>query len=854
MRARQVFQLAVLAGVLCCFSRTSAQESDEIVSNPDVQLSPSRVDRSINFSLREAANWERQARELTRKGEAEKAVDAWREAFARYEAMWRDELSPDKPTEKEPLACAITFPPGKDRDLSPQYIENWITLPDYINGRMRQPDWPRQFKDRMSLRQSGPGQEMLSRALANNDMKLMRRVARYYQFSPSGIRALRTLAEVALERGDSLLAQRWLFELGEAHPDEYRRDPYLWVQLVRACRESDTRFYLAKALADFERNARDATVDVGGVKVNALKYAKELAEQPVPGDRRELGSTGWRTLQGESGRNRVAPPVESIGEMLDFAPAEGVQGFQLTTGSQTDSREDEYRYYGPQPKQVSHLNFPTIHSSGIYIHQLAAKANNTVRSEQLLFFGHGSETRAQPMTIKAGLEYPQPKEQNNGYRYYYMARESRPRNRVLASTIGRLTWAVEPKEHDVLFAILGEGNPSTSDDALRSGNQIQAFDLTDEGKLLVTLPNEKIESPDDWKVLQNIVFNGAPLIHNNKLYVSGTRAQRGSTESWVFCFDVTPRGDFSRGEGKLQWKTMICAKKSQGSMGWEELPAEAIEVSSLAEQGGMLYVSTNMGACAGLDRDTGELCWAAKYERPSPRSTSELGWTGNAPVAFGGLVVIAPDDSRFAFVLDGLWGKKNFEHPMHGRGAPGEFNYVLGVVDNALIIQGRRKLYSVSLTSFRRGGVKHNAADWGSLNWETENKFDATPFGRGVIAGDKILVPLKGSVALYDVVTGKLDTRIPLPDTIEFEKEPYTLSVYCRGEAIKDQDGAVRGYRPVTVTDSATGSVYSVEHLRNGDTFTLPGSGKTETVKKETFVVMASSKWLYAFAASDKKE
>lgn len=853
MRALRLFQLSLIAGALCMASRPLAQDADEIVSNPNVQLSQDRVKRSISFSLREAANWEKQARSLTRNGEAEKAVDAWREAFARYEALWRDELSPDKPTDKEPLAPAMQMPAGWKRDENPQYIENWIALPDYINQRMRQPDWPRQFKDRMALRQSGPGQEMLNRALAGNDMKLVRRVARYYQFSPAGLSALRMLAEMALERGDSLLAQRWLFETGEAHPDEFRRDPYLWVQLVRACRESDTRYYLAKALTDFERNARDASIDVGGKSVNALQYARELATRDVPGDRPELSLPGWRTLAGEWSRNKVGPPVESIAEMVDLAPAEGVQGYQLSTQASDEGREDEYRYYRPREKEVETLNFPAVHSSGIYVHQLAQKVNNTQRPEQLLFFGHGNEQRPLPMTIKAGAEYPPPKNDNRGYRYYYYERATRARYRVLASSIGRLTWAVEPKEHEVLAAVLGEGNPSTEEKATRTGNQIQLFDLTHEGKHLVTLPNEKVELGDngaEWRFLQRVVFNGAPLIHANKLYVTGSVAQRGSTEAWVFCFDVTPRGDSTVGEGKLQWKTMICAKKSQGGYGWDELPAEAVEVSSLAEQGGMLYVSTNMGACAGLDRDTGEMCWVAKYERP--RGNNELGWTGNSPVAFGGLVVVAPDDCRFAFILDGIWGRKMFEHPMHGRGAAGEFNYVLGIVDNALIIQGRRKLYSVSLTSFRRGGVKHSAADWGTLNWETENNFDATPFGRGVIAGNRILVPLKGAIAMYDVQSGKIVTKFPLPDFVEFEKELYTLTVFCRGEAIKDQDGAVRGYLPVTVKDPVSGTVYNAEHLRNGEMFTLPGTDRKAEVKKETFVAMTSSKWMYVFKANDK--
>ena len=850
MRCRIMFRFALSAGLLALMAYSPvAQEVDDIVNNPDIKLNQNRVDKAINFSLREALSWENQAMGFERENKPEKAFDAWREAFARYESMWREHLGPNVAAADEPLARSTTVPSKWRREEWPIYIETWMPLPDYINSRMRGPHWPRQFRDRLALRQSGPGQELLRRALETNDLKLLRRCARYHQFSPAGAVALKCLSEIYLEKGDSLLASRWLFELGLTHPEEFRKDPRLWVLCVRAFREADVRYDLDKTLRDFERAAKDASIDIGGQKTNALAYARALAAQAAPGERPELRKPGWFSMGGDASRNKVAPPIESIGEMLDLAPAAGVQGFQLSTKTVDNSNEERY-YYGNQQTKTNYLNFPTVHQGGLFLHQLEAKGANGTRAEQLLGFSHGNEQRAQPMTIKANAEYPAPKEDGRyRYRGWYGERQNRDRVRVLASSVGRLNWAVEPRESEVLFAVIGEGHPSSDENASRTGNQIQGFDLTQEGKHLVTLPNEKIESPNEWKMLQRVVFNGAPVIRDNKLYVTGTLGRRGSTEAWVFCFDVTPRGDSSRGEGKLQWMTMVCAKKTQSAMwGGDDNSADGAEIASLAEQGGMLYASTQMGAAAGIDRDSGELCWVAKYERH--QNVTELSWTGNSPIAACGLVVLTPDDSPFAFVLDGITGRLNFEHPKRGRGARGEFQYALGVLDNHLIIQGKRKLYSVALTSFR-GGAKGTEANWGGLNFESA-PFESQPIGRGVIAGGRVLVPLKDSVAFYDAHTGKLTTKFALPEGVERGDDLYTLTVYCRGAAIKDAEGIIKGYQPVSVADPGTGSIYSVEHLRDGDDFTCPGSGKVVRVQKETFLILASSKWMYVFKASDK--
>ncbi|MCC6573251.1 MAG: hypothetical protein IT462_05610 [Planctomycetes bacterium] len=865
MKAR--WGLSVLACVTAMLAINTAQVSgpavvhadfaDDLVTNPDLNLPPDRQNSSLNFALREARKREIEARNFEIEKKTEEANDRWREAFGRYDALMKEYIwnKPDQPFDRELLVRA-EYPPEKRKpDQQPLFTETWIPLADYINSRLCAPDWPKMLRDRLEMRQTSPGAEMLKRAIENDDRTLMRRCARYYPFSPAGAQAMRMLANYHVEKGDNLLAVRWLGLLRKSWPREFAREPMLSVMMLRAFRDADARYFMEKEMRYFETTFRDVKVDVGGSALVAREHLRELMAGQMPGERPELQRGGWRTLSGDNARNRIAPPVGELGEMIDLGAKEGLQGFQLSE-VETAARNPDYEYEwygGGNQVQTLPVVFPTSHQSGIYVNRVSSRADQAPRPEQLIWFRHGGETRPVPLEMRKDLAYPMQADNSGGrYRGYYGDRNTRDRYRIMGSSIGRLHWDVQNREADVLFAVMGQGVSSADENAKKTGNQIQAFDLADEAKLLFTLPNEKIESEADWSFLQRVIFTGTPLVNGNRLYIAGSVAAKASIETWMFCFNLTPRGDWAAGEGKLVWRQLLCSKKNQNdAWGWGGAqPGTTPEISSIAEQGGMLYVVTHQGCVVGCDRDSGEVCWVSKYSRPSTTEANGLSWFANAPLACGGMVICAPTDNPLAFVLDGISGLLMFEAPRRGRGPKAEYEHVLGVVDNRLIIQGKRKLYSVALTNYRSGGRGPNNADYGSLTYESA-EFDEAGIGRGVIAGGKVLVPLAKSIAVYDAENGKLTTRFPLPNEVERGNELFTLTVYCRGEAIKDAAGEITGYKPVSLADPKTGNVYNVEHLHNGDTFTFP-SGEKGTVVKETFVALCSAKWLYLFKATDK--
>lgn len=824
--------LVLLAALNTTRAPVHSQDSDDsLINNPDLLLPRQRIESNVQYSLREARNREIEARRLENQGKGDEALDRWRDALARYEALRREHLRPDMPLNTE-LLVRVEWVASADH----LHSETWQPLADYINSRYRASDWPRPLREQLALRQAAPAADLLSKAIAESDEAALRKCARFYQFSEAGRSALRMLAELALERGDAVTAVRWLEELQGSWPEHFERDAALQVLFVRACREADMRYRLGHELRRRERAGAGGTVDIGGRQLESAEAVAELAAATAPMERPELRPSGWLTTLGDGSRNGVAPPVLGIGAMVDLDPAEGVQGRKLATN--VPGTEEQTNRHSSEERPAVPVPYPVAHQAGLFVHRIDESQSN---DEKILWFRHGRESSPVTLEVPASERYTVKQTQ---VRHWYSSSQAaqRSRYRVLGSSIGRLRWELDNRESDVLFAVMGSGNPSRESGAEPTGNQIQAWDVTDDAKLRVTLPNRKIESEEEIAFLRHVVFSGAPLIRGNFLYIAGSFMEKDSVEIWLCCFDVTPKGDSAQGEGKLQWRVHLCSQRQQ-SQPWRWTPVTLPEVSSPSEQGGMIYVSTHAGATAAVDRVTGELCWVSKYGRM--RNAITHGWFPGPPVAASGMLVATPYDYDLALILDSVWGLNRFSYPLYRMGPRDEFEHVLGIADNCMIIQGRTRLYSVGLTDYLKQGERN--LDFGSLNYQSA-EFGKVPTGRGVIAGDRVLVPFENEIAFYDLRSGKLLTRSPLTGVTP-DNTPFTLTVYCRGEAYQDEHEVTR-YKAVTVTDPDTGSVYNVEYLRNGDEFVFP-SGKSAKVHKETFVILASARWMYVFEAHD---
>jgi hypothetical protein len=819
----------------------AAADEDSYVGNPQATLPRRGVDAidarldNVLYSLREARRRELSALSLEREGKSTEAMERWRDAMARYERLRREHLTLDTPFNTEPLVRLEWVEPGRHRDL--MLTETWAPLADYLNSRMRLPEWPRPLRDQLAMRQQAPGEELLRRGLEHGDVAALRRCARLFQFSSAGRRALRVLAERALEAGDALMAVRWLYELQGSWPDDFARDPALSLLYLRACHEAGMLYETRRFLRRLERDGLPGRVDIGGRNDAATAHIPGILGRPAPSARPELRPAGWRTLQGAWDRNAVAPPVTGLGAMVSLKPGEKPGGIELADGvpGLEDGQERQGRTRPPVP-----MVFPVSSSAGFFLHRISA---TDPMADELLWFPHGRETGPVTLAVPRDRRYQARSTQDNRVWWGSSSGVERPRYRVLGMSIGRVTWNRDGRESDVLFAVMGRGSPTRNRGSEPTGNQIQAFDLDHDAALRVTIPNRRVESTEEFAFLQHVVFCGAPVVRDNRLYIAGAVAESNSSDLWLFCFDVTPKGDAAEGEGKLLWRCHIGGRAVQQMNWWAQENPELPELSSVAEQGGLLLVSTHAGATVAVDRETGELCWFSRYRRP--RGNLQRGWFSNAPTISGGTVQVAPYDFDAALELDAITGQEWAVFPVDRIGPTQEYEYLLGVVDNRLYVQGRSRVYCWTLTTPREDGP--GASDFGETRFQTE-PFGDVPTGRGVIAGERILVPFADRIVMYEAGSGKLAGSARL-EGVEADLAPVTLTVFCRGPSWRDEHGQLR-FHPAVLTDPQTGNVYNVEHLRNGDTFTFP-SGAQAAVRKQTFVLLASARRAYLFHAQD---
>ncbi|MEE9311971.1 MAG: hypothetical protein V3V10_06095, partial [Planctomycetota bacterium] len=184
--------LAVLVVTTTFVARTPdvviAQEVEELVHNPELYLPRSRTDEGVTRKLREARNREFEAMKLTKAGKEKLALDKWQNAFGLYLRVYKDFVRPDMAADEE-LLVPTRFPrttKAKHRIELETFTLPYVPVVDYLNGRLRQEAWPASFRTRLERRQTGPGKDMLERAIADESYVLLSRCARFYQFSESG--------------------------------------------------------------------------------------------------------------------------------------------------------------------------------------------------------------------------------------------------------------------------------------------------------------------------------------------------------------------------------------------------------------------------------------------------------------------------------------------------------------------------------------------------------------------------------------------------------------------------------------------------------------------------------------------
>jgi tetratricopeptide (TPR) repeat protein/outer membrane protein assembly factor BamB len=253
---------------------------------------------------------------------------------------------------------------------------------------------------------------------------------------------------------------------------------------------------------------------------------------------------------------------------------------------------------------------------------------------------------------------------------------------------------------------------------------------------------------------RNWSFSSAPIVRGDRIYVGIGTTPVGEQESRVLCLD--------RKTGKPLWCTLVASLIGGGRNAWGWGNGRVVAYQTLlAEQGGILYVQSSLGAVAAVHGATGSILWLSRYKRAGIRMQAggpEPGFArpANWPVVHHGTLFVLPQDRAELLGYDKMTGKvlelpapKTREGDLDWR----NMTHLAGVVDDWLVLGGAVS-YVVRLGT------------WNAYSLASSNTSRA---GHGVIDGDLVYLPATGSqggnpvgvLAIYDTRTWKSLDQIP---------------------------------------------------------------------------------------------
>lgn len=235
-------------------------------------------------------------------------------------------------------------------------------------------------------------------------------------------------------------------------------------------------------------------------------------------------------------------------------------------------------------------------------------------------------------------------------------------------------------------------------------------------------------------------FMGPPAVVGNMIYAA--HIQGGTIH--VYGLDANQNG-------KVVWKTYLCDEPESGAPPWSPLVITA--------DGSDLFVGSGMGVVFCLDRATGTIRFAQRYERTGrPNREFQAFGFAQATMDFSGFSedVILPwgremicflSDSDSIFSLDRRTGELVWKAGLAPLGEP--LDYILGIHNRVLYAAGRQTVVAFDLDGD------------GRMLWGGDPLFAGdVSLGRGILTESGILLPVGQEIWEFAL---QPDTSTPSP-------------------------------------------------------------------------------------------
>lgn len=232
-----------------------------------------------------------------------------------------------------------------------------------------------------------------------------------------------------------------------------------------------------------------------------------------------------------------------------------------------------------------------------------------------------------------------------------------------------------------------------------------------------------------------MVWEGAPLVADRRLWAVLARFEGGRVAHSVACYDPADSAD---APDRPAWVTEV--SDSPVSPGPEGRTRQEL----LTRAGRNVVFNSNGGAVVALDAATGRKAWGFRY----PRAARRVGEANRSPdpappVAFGGRVFVAPADADRVYALDAETGAVVWES------GPVEGAEILGVARNRVVVSTTGPVRGIRGLAVASGS--HLAPD----GWIQSDGGGLLGYGRGVVTDDVIAWPSRAGLFFLDPETGR---------------------------------------------------------------------------------------------------
>lgn len=292
------------------------------------------------------------------------------------------------------------------------------------------------------------------------------------------------------------------------------------------------------------------------------------------------------------------------------------------------------------------------------------------------------------------------------------------------------------QEEQVMAWRMGPAFGRMNANATATTNQLCAYDIATQGKLVWELDGSRTPAP-----LDGAFFLGAPLAIDNTLYVMA------EIRSAVYLFALDPA------TGAVQWQQQLV--QLEQSVGLDPIRRRAGATPSY--DAGILVCPTSAGAVIGIDVVRREFAWVYRYPpKPTPHGDmrniwqSQVDtptirandkWLDNLAVIGDGHVFVTPPDAAELHCIDLHTGKQAWKRRQ------GDSLFVAGVHDGRVLLVGTDSISSLKVSD-------------GSAAWQRETVSlpkGSLPAGQGYMSEGRYYLPLTtGKIAEVSAADGEL--------------------------------------------------------------------------------------------------